>query len=165
MIESATVPHVRWWIGSGFGALLVLMVVSLMLGAYVISPADVVDWATGWMSNASNPAVDRVLWSIRLPRVLGAAILGGALAIVGAVLQGTYRTPLADAHLLGYSSAAGVGAARGCAVPRGGAVPSAPGRHAAGGGARYGTPSPSSTLPHSSRTPWSGSPPISKNAT
>ncbi len=138
MIESATVPHVRWWIGSGFGALLVLMVVSLMLGAYVISPADVVDWATGWMSNASNPAVDRVLWSIRLPRVLGAAILGGALAIVGAVLQGTYRTPLADAHLLGYSSAAGVGAALGFAVTRVGAFPIAPVLLAAAGGALYG---------------------------
>jgi iron complex transport system permease protein len=138
VIESANVRHARWWIAGGSAALIILMIVSLMLGAYVISPPDVVDWATGWMSNASNPAVDRVLSSIRLPRVLGAAILGGTLGIVGAVLQGTYRTPLADAQLLGYSSAAGVGAALGFALTPVGTFPIVPVFLAAAAGATYG---------------------------
>ena len=37
-----------------------------------------------------------VLWAIRLPRVLEAAMVGGSLAIAGAALQGVFRNPLAD---------------------------------------------------------------------
>lgn len=138
MSESATVQHAGRWIGGGLAALIALMSVSLMLGAYVINPAEVVDWATSWMTSASNPAVDRVLSSIRLPRVLGAATLGATLGLAGAVLQGTYRTPLADAHLLGYSSAAGLGAAIGFALTPVGTFPIAPVLLAAAAGAAYG---------------------------
>ena len=58
-----------------------------------------------------NPAlVDRdwlVLWSIRLPRIALAMIIGGLLAACGAVMQGLFRNPLADPALVGVSSGAG----------------------------------------------------------
>lgn len=51
-----------------------------------------------------------VLWSIRLPRVLLAALVGGGLASAGAALQGVFRNPLTDPGLIGVSSGAACGA-------------------------------------------------------
>jgi len=47
---------------------------------------------------------------VRLPRVLLAALVGGGLAVVGAILQAVFRNPLADAGLLGVGAGAGFGA-------------------------------------------------------
>jgi iron complex transport system permease protein len=52
-----------------------------------------------------------VLWSIRLPRIALAVIIGGLLAASGAVMQGLFRNPLADPALVGVSSGAGLAAA------------------------------------------------------
>jgi iron complex transport system permease protein len=52
-----------------------------------------------------------VIWSIRLPRVLMAALVGMSLAISGAALQGIFRNPLADPGLIGVSSGCALGAA------------------------------------------------------
>ena len=52
-----------------------------------------------------------VLWKIRLPRMLTAAIAGGALALAGAQMQALFRNPLADPHIMGVSGGAGLGAA------------------------------------------------------
>ncbi|ATX67263.1 FecCD family ABC transporter permease [Roseinatronobacter bogoriensis] len=51
-----------------------------------------------------------IVWEIRLPRALLAALVGAGLALVGAVLQSVTRNPLADPHLLGISSGAAFGA-------------------------------------------------------
>lgn len=53
---------------------------------------------------------DQIVWQLRLPRVLGAAAVGAALAGAGAVLQSITRNDLADPYLLGISSGAAVGA-------------------------------------------------------
>lgn len=53
---------------------------------------------------------DQLVWQLRLPRVLGAAAVGAALAVCGAVLQSLTRNDLADPFLLGVSSGASVGA-------------------------------------------------------
>ncbi len=54
-----------------------------------------------------------ILFSVRLPRVLVAALMGGALGASGAVLQGMLRNPLADPYILGLSSGAALMAAAG----------------------------------------------------
>ena len=51
-----------------------------------------------------------VLLELRLPRVLLAAMVGAALAIAGAALQGLFRNPLAEPQLIGVSSGAALGA-------------------------------------------------------
>jgi iron complex transport system permease protein len=51
-----------------------------------------------------------ILWSLRLPRVLIAGLVGGALAVVGATLQAVFRNPMADSGLLGVGSGAALGA-------------------------------------------------------
>lgn len=56
-------------------------------------------------------AVDRaVLWQLRAPRVVLAALVGGMLAIAGSAYQGVFRNPLADPYLLGVAGGAGLGA-------------------------------------------------------
>ena len=53
---------------------------------------------------------DTILWQLRFPRVLLAAIVGGGLAIAGAAYQGLFKNPLADPYLVGVASGAGLGA-------------------------------------------------------
>jgi ABC-type Fe3+-siderophore transport system permease subunit len=53
---------------------------------------------------------EAILWSVRLPRVLLAGLVGGGLAAVGAALQAVFRNPMADSGLLGVGSGAALGA-------------------------------------------------------
>jgi iron complex transport system permease protein len=53
---------------------------------------------------------ETILWVVRLPRVLLAAVVGGGLAVVGATLQSVFRNPLADSGLLGVGAGAALGA-------------------------------------------------------
>jgi iron complex transport system permease protein len=57
------------------------------------------------------PGLDRtILFELRLPRVLLAAVAGGGLAVVGAAFQALLRNPLAEPYVLGVSGGAAVGA-------------------------------------------------------
>ncbi len=51
-----------------------------------------------------------VVWQIRAPRVVLAALVGGMLAIAGSAYQGAFRNPLVDPYLLGSAAGAGLGA-------------------------------------------------------
>jgi iron complex transport system permease protein len=51
-----------------------------------------------------------VLWQLRAPRVVLAALVGGMLAVAGASYQGVFRNPLCDPYLLGVAGGAGLGA-------------------------------------------------------
>ena len=53
---------------------------------------------------------DTILVQLRLPRIVLAGIVGGALAMAGAAYQGLFRNPLADPYLIGVASGAGLGA-------------------------------------------------------
>jgi iron complex transport system permease protein len=52
-----------------------------------------------------------VLWSIRIPRIAIAGMIGGLLALSGAIMQGLFRNPLADPALVGVSSGGALAAA------------------------------------------------------
>ncbi|MBF6064390.1 iron ABC transporter permease [Nocardia terpenica] len=96
------------------GALLVLaMVVATGFGAETLAPATVFDVLrhrfTG--TGAELPGVDTIVWQLRVPRTVLAAVVGAGLAVAGAAMQTLVRNPLADPYLLGVSSGAGVGAA------------------------------------------------------
>ena len=51
-----------------------------------------------------------IVWQLRAPRVVLAAMVGGMLAIAGSAYQGVFRNPLADPYLLGVAAGAGLGA-------------------------------------------------------
>ena len=57
-----------------------------------------------------TPVEETILWELRVPRVILAALVGGTLALAGATYQGVFRNPLADPYLLGVASGAGLGA-------------------------------------------------------
>ncbi len=57
-----------------------------------------------------TPTEEAILWEIRVPRVVLAALVGAMLAVAGATYQGVFRNPLADPYLLGVAAGAGLGA-------------------------------------------------------
>lgn len=66
------------------------------------------------VEDSANPFTSRdqlVLWSIRIPRIAAAAMVGGLLAVSGAIMQGLFRNPLADPALVGVSSGGAFAAA------------------------------------------------------
>ncbi|WP_375087927.1 FecCD family ABC transporter permease [Shewanella youngdeokensis] len=81
-------------------------------GAASISWADVVQVFShkllGW--GDSLGVTERIIWELRLPRVILAFIAGAGLSIAGSVLQAVTRNPLADPYLFGISSGASFGA-------------------------------------------------------
>ena len=91
-------------------ALLLLLaiatVMALRVGPVAIGSVDV--WQALWQSDGSLQAM--VVRELRLPRMILAALVGSALALSGAILQGLFRNPLADPGLIGVSSGAALGA-------------------------------------------------------
>jgi iron complex transport system permease protein len=57
--------------------------------------------------------IETVLFRSRLPRVIAAVVIGGALAAAGATYQGMFRNPLVSPDILGVAAGAGLGAALG----------------------------------------------------
>ncbi|MCF2528515.1 FecCD family ABC transporter permease [Yinghuangia soli] len=57
-----------------------------------------------------TPVEYALLMEIRMPRVVGAVLVGGLLAVAGAGYQGVFRNPMADPYLLGAAAGAGLGA-------------------------------------------------------
>ncbi|MBU2663589.1 iron chelate uptake ABC transporter family permease subunit [Actinoplanes bogorensis] len=87
--------------------LVVLCVVSLAAGSKAI-PLDEV-WRAVFDRTAAqvaNPQVDAIVWGVRLPRTVCAVLVGLALGLAGALMQGLTRNPLADPGLLGVSAGA-----------------------------------------------------------
>jgi iron complex transport system permease protein len=91
--------------------LLVTVTLGVGIGSVSLSPGAVwqviIDHLSG---HPRNTVADAIVWEIRLPRVLLAAIVGAALTTAGSVVQVLVRNALADPFLLGVSSGASVGA-------------------------------------------------------
>jgi len=93
------------------GAVVVLFclaLLSLRAGAVEVPWSDFFALISG--REAGDPILQTVLYELRLPRVLFAIIVGGALAVSGAVMQALFRNPLAEPTLIGISSGASLGA-------------------------------------------------------
>ena len=88
---------------------------SVLLGAMSIplsSLVQLVGETLGVTPEGEVPSGHRyVLVHLRLPRTIFAVLIGGALSVSGAMMQGLFRNPLADPGLLGVSSGAALGAA------------------------------------------------------
>jgi iron complex transport system permease protein len=86
-------------------AALAAAIAGLMLGDYPLSAGDVVKALVG----AGDPGASFVVETLRLPRVVCALLVGGALGIAGAIFQSITRNPLGSPDVIGftYGSAAG----------------------------------------------------------
>lgn len=76
----------------------------MLSGAVAIPVSALGDILNGGGDNASR----QILLNIRLPRAIVAALVGMNLAVSGAVLQAVMKNPLADPHIIGISSGAGL---------------------------------------------------------
>jgi len=91
-----------------------LLLVSLTLGRYGIPVGQLLQIFFGKLTGAEPtwPAtVERVLFSVRLPRILCAMMVGAALSGSGAAYQGIFKNPMVSPDILGASAGAGFGAA------------------------------------------------------
>ncbi len=86
---------------AGLGLILFL---SLTQGAVPLTPAEL--WAAAL--GRGLPLHQTIFWDLRLPRVLAALLVGAALGLAGALLQGMLRNGLASPFLLGISAGAGL---------------------------------------------------------
>ena len=97
--------------------LLILLLMGTMLlcvcvGSVFIPPLDTCTalWNTLWGLEVPAGISRNIILNIRLPRVLNVALVGAALSLSGAAMQGLLRNPLADGSTLGVSSGASLGA-------------------------------------------------------
>jgi iron complex transport system permease protein len=121
-MTEATMPTLARRIGAGSGVVLVaaaVLILSIVLavsvGAVAIPPVTVwaiaVDYLVpGLVTPDWSAGHENIVWEIRFPRVILAALVGAGLGLVGAALQSVTRNPLADPHLLGISSGGAFGA-------------------------------------------------------
>ncbi len=80
--------------------------VSIWLGSVPLTPSEVVTALTG----GGDPNVQRIVVELRAPRATMAILVGGGLALAGAVFQALLRNPLAEPYILGISGGAATGA-------------------------------------------------------
>lgn len=96
-------------------ALFWMTILSVGIGAVAITPAEVISVLSDQigisLGVAFQPVQESILMNIRLPRVFLAVLVGAALAISGAAMQGLFRNPLADPGLIGVSSGAALATA------------------------------------------------------
>lgn len=93
-----------------FLALIAALLLAVASGPYGLSPGQIIALLLG---ARDDPQATTVLFKIRLPRVLAAALVGAALAAAGAAYQTVFRNPLVSPDILGVSAGAGFGAVLG----------------------------------------------------
>ena len=102
--------------GLAIVCLLLLFLISFSVGRFPVTMSDLLNlmWSkvTGAPNNLAG-AIETVVFRVRGPRVLASMVVGGALAVSGAVYQGLFRNPLVSPDILGVSSGAALGAVLG----------------------------------------------------
>lgn len=98
-----------------FAVLMVCLLVATALGAVSVPLMDVAkmslnkiglfDFIPSW-----QPAMETIIFQVRLPRVVGGVLIGAALATAGVLFQGLLRNPMADPYIIGTSAGAAFGA-------------------------------------------------------
>lgn len=112
LLEASLVPVVIVTLAA---SLALSMVLAIGIGSVPVSPHTIWTIVSGKLLQFEGiEAVPRnvvqIVWELRTPRVVLAAIVGAGLSVVGVAMQALVRNPLADPYVLGASSGASVGA-------------------------------------------------------
>jgi iron complex transport system permease protein len=103
----------RLWLSASVVFLAAALLAGVLVGPVDLGAVNVVRASFAHVFGLHSPLSgtdDAILWELRLPRVVLAALVGGTLAAAGAAYQGVFRNPLADPYLLGAAAGAGLGA-------------------------------------------------------
>lgn len=90
------------------------MLISAHLGQFPVTVGDVARGIAarfGLTAPPDDPLIMAALWNIRFPRICLGILVGGALAVAGAVMQAVFSNPLAEPGIIGVSSGCAFGAA------------------------------------------------------
>jgi cobalamin transport system permease protein len=103
------------WTCAAVAFLVLSVVVGVLAGPIDLGVGDVLESVAARLhlpgfTSPLSPTEEAILWEIRVPRVVLAALVGGMLSLAGATYQGVFRNPLADPYLLGVAAGAGLGA-------------------------------------------------------
>jgi iron complex transport system permease protein len=103
------------WVGVTTAFLGVSLCIGLLVGPIDLGVGDILRsvGARLGVPGVSSPlsgTEETILWDLRVPRVVLAALVGGMLSLAGATYQGVFRNPLVDPYLLGVAAGAGLGA-------------------------------------------------------
>lgn len=93
--------------------LVVVILISVSFGSVAIPLSTIIQIllnSSGFIHFAVDPSLEVIILQVRLPEVIGAVLVGAALAVAGTLFQGILRNPLADPYLIGTSSGAALGA-------------------------------------------------------
>lgn len=98
--------------------LLLVLIGSFSLGRYGMPPQTVIEILASkvpfmHVAPSWTPTMETVVLQVRLPRIIGAVLVGSALASAGVAYQSMFRNPLVSPGILGVSAGAGFGAALG----------------------------------------------------
>ena len=118
--QGGTVPRSAHFLPPGplrcvlaVAALLLVVLAAFALGKFPIGPADLARIVWARVSGGETglpPAMETVIWNIRLPRIGAALLVGAVLSAAGAAYQGMFRNPLVSPDILGVAAGAGLGA-------------------------------------------------------
>ncbi|WP_342365721.1 FecCD family ABC transporter permease [Plantibacter sp. CFBP 8775] len=102
-----------WWLAATVCVTVVVALLAIGFGSVNISADRVIAVLCANLTRRAaglDPLDQQIVWELRVPRVLMAAVVGASLALAGAALQGLLRNPLADPFIVGVSSGASLGA-------------------------------------------------------
>jgi iron complex transport system permease protein len=89
--------------------LLATTIFSFGVGRYSLSAGEILKYI--FFNQYADDNIPILITQVRMPRIFGAILAGGALAVSGAAYQGLFRNPMVSPDILGVSSGAGFGAA------------------------------------------------------
>jgi iron complex transport system permease protein len=120
VLDVCTRKHV--WLIVLVCILVITSALSLIMGSYHISALDAYSVILVHLNPFSSAAqggliIDKVVWDLRLPRIIVAVLVGISLSMSGTVFQSVFRNPLVEPYILGVSSGAAFGAACGIVFP------------------------------------------------
>ncbi len=90
------------------------IIISVFLGKFTITPGELWGIIVSQFTDIEpfwTVQQEHILWTVRVPRILAACLVGAALSCAGGVYQGVFENPMAAPDFLGASSGAALGAA------------------------------------------------------
>ncbi len=122
IVRGPAIGRVATTLGGGLLVLLAALVLAIGLGSVAIAPDEVVRiLAHRFLGVGSTvgiaDSIETIVIDLRLPRVLGAMVVGAGLACAGTVFQAILRNPMADPYIIGTAAGASLGATIGIALP------------------------------------------------
>lgn len=109
-------------LGGGGALLIAALVIGVALGSVPVAPDDVLRVLShrllGLGAGAGvDASIETIVMDLRLPRVLGAMVVGAGLACAGTVFQAVLRNPMADPYIIGTAAGASLGATVAIVLP------------------------------------------------